>query len=533
MSSPPRIACLAVPLFPLAARLRSEPELAQEAVAILEGNGERARVVAATRLARRAGITAGLTLPQARARLPRLVARGRDASCEQAAQEALLEVAESISPRVEDAGEGRVYLDLTGLEGHYPGDDPELELGRAVIREVEQRAGLPVRVGIASSKLAARLAAARPHSPTRVAAGEEAAFLAPLELSQLTGESQVLAILERWGVRSVGDFARLPADEVASRLGQAGRRLHAIACGRDPQPLMPRQPPPTFREGMELEWPLTNLEPFVFVARAALQRLVARLAGCGLGCARLELSLALEPDGHDERTLTLPAPTREVKTLLTLLSLDLERRPPGAALRAFTLTAHPDRPRHAQLTLFGPTALAPDKLATTLARLFTLLGEGRIGAPRTVDGHRPERFALEPYAPPPPPAEHRPPPPGRGLLSVRVLRPPIPLEVITDAPPPEPAAADQVAEPAAPYDAPPARARPRQVKSLAGDGSARRPRIAGAVRVASGPWTLEEGWWTKEPLAREYWDVELQGGVLYRIFRDRASGDWFADGVYD
>jgi hypothetical protein len=51
--------------------------------------------------------------------------------------------------------------------------------------------------------------------------------------------------------------------------------------------------------------------------------------------------------------------------------------------------------------------------------------------------------------------------------------------------------------------------------------------------VAAGPWTLEEEWWTEEPVGREYWDVELAGGGLYRIFRDRASGEWYADGIYD
>src|SRR6185295_10662014 len=87
------IACFFVPLFPLAARLRSEPELKEEAVAILEGNGNAARVVAATRKARRTGIEPGMSLPQARARVPKLVARGRDPECERAAQQSLLEAA--------------------------------------------------------------------------------------------------------------------------------------------------------------------------------------------------------------------------------------------------------------------------------------------------------------------------------------------------------------------------------------------------------------------------------------------------------
>ncbi len=57
--------------------------------------------------------------------------------------------------------------------------------------------------------------------------------------------------------------------------------------------------------------------------------------------------------------------------------------------------------------------------------------------------------------------------------------------------------------------------------------------IAGAVRAASGPWTLEEGWWSDSRAARAYWDVELEGGGLYRLYRDVKNGDWFADGVYD
>ena len=45
--------------------------------------------------------------------------------------------------------------------------------------------------------------------------------------------------------------------------------------------------------------------------------------------------------------------------------------------------------------------------------------------------------------------------------------------------------------------------------------------IEGAVRVASGPWEVEEGWWTETPARREYWDVEIDGGGVYRIYRDR------------
>jgi len=506
-----RIACLAVPLFPLAARLRAEPELGREAAAVVEGEGPAARVLAATRAARRAGIVPGATLAQARALVPKLAARGRDAECEGAAAAALVEVAERFSPRVEPARPGLVFLDADGLGRRFPGESPERELGRALARAARQE-GLPVRVGVASSKLAAEVAAqgARDGEPEVVAAGSEAEFLAPLPLARLAPEVDLAGTLGRWGLRSIGELAKLPAAEVASRLGETGRALHAIARGHDPRPLAPRQPPRELREGLELEWPLGTLEPFLFLAHAALDRLCRRLDAEGLGCARLGVALTLEPEGFDERTIDLPAPTCEAKTLLRVVQLELETRPPGAAVAGFAFVATPDRPRAAQLSLFGPPALSPDKLATTLARLFSQLGPGRAGSPRAVDGHRPERFALVPFAPPPPPRIAPEPRRPRGLLAVRTLRPPLELEVALDLV-----------------------GRPRAVETPVTEASSGRPALRGAVAVAAGPWKIEEGWWSEEPLEREYWDVEIAAGGLWRLYRDAGSGRWFADGAYD
>jgi hypothetical protein len=97
-------------------------------------------------------------------------------------------------------------------------------------------------------------------------------------------------------------------------------------------------------------------------------------------------------------------------------------------------------------------------------------------------------------------------------MAIRVLRPPLEIEVLTG---------DGDAAP------------PGELRSLSGEGADRRPRLDGRVEVASGPWALEERWWTDEPVDREYWDIELAGGGLFRIFRDNATGRWFADGVYD
>ena len=102
---------------------------------------------------------------------------------------------------------------------------------------------------------------------------------------------------------------------------------------------------------------------------------------------------------------------------------------------------------------------------------------------------------------------------GRGLMAVRVVRPPLEIEVLTEK--------EQAGCP------------PKQLHSVAHTDTDRRMRIDGRVKVASGPWALEERWWTDQPADRDYWDIEMENGGLYRIFRDNRTAAWFADGIYD
>ncbi|MCU1246305.1 MAG: polymerase IV-like protein ImuB, partial [Acidobacteria bacterium] len=197
----------------------------------------------------------------------------------------------------------------------------------------------------------------------------------------------------------------------------------------------------------------------------------------------------------------------------------------------FALTAYPDRPRRAQLSLFGPSALAPEKLATTIARLISILGEHRVGMPVSVDGHLPERFAIQAFEPPAPPDVRRSPKKSHGILALRIFRPPIPVEVtVRDSGDAEHGRLQiesivSLAGPAAPMTAPAGGGRPRVEMGSKGSD------IGGPVRVSSGPWQVEEGWWTETPAAREYWDVELEKGGIYRLFR--GAGSWFIDARYD
>ena len=532
-----RIACLFIPLFPLAARLRAEPELAGEVVVVCEGNGSAARVSGASRPARKSGVRTGMSLAQARGILPSLIARGRDDSCESSAHEALLETATSLSPRIEDAAPDMAFADISGMERLYDSASCEHDMGQGAIVTAESL-DLPIRVGIASNKLAARVAARMPDSPKVVPPGEEARFLAPLPLMHLDLDRRLMDTLRRWGVHTLGDFARLPADRTASRLGPAGASAHRAARGVDASPLEPYHPPPTFHEGMELEWPVVTVEPLLYALRQSLERARKRLDREDLACALLELELGLEPEGAEHRKIRLPAPTRNVDALLALIRLELESKPPRAAVVSFITITHPDRPRRGQLTLFGAPDISPDKLAGSLAHLAARLGPDRVGSPRAVDGYLPERGDCVPFDPPPAPKIRQSPRQGRGLLAIRVLRPPVPLEVITEEnsefgirnselPPTSPGKDNSKLK--TQNSKLPTTVRLISVASESGAT----PRVQGLVRVASGPWSLEDGWWNENPVERDYWDVELSGGGLYRVYRDRTTGDWFADGMYD
>src|SRR5205823_3889673 len=197
---------------------------------------------------------------------------------------------------------GVVFLDVTGMERHFA-DDGSGEWG----------VGSGSKNALENSDSVSHTPHPTPHSPTP-------------ELR-----------LARAALRAC-DAISLPA-----RVGIAASKL--AARGIDPRPLMPRPLPPEFREGMELEWPLVALEPFLFIANAALDRLSKRMEIQGFACKRLEFTLTLDPEGYDARGIDLPAPTRDVKTMLTLMRLDLEKTPPGAPVAGFSFVAHPDRPR--------------------------------------------------------------------------------------------------------------------------------------------------------------------------------------------
>jgi protein ImuB len=528
-------ACIFVPDFPVEALLRAEPDLRAQALAVLEGKAPLQTVFALNQKARRAGVSTGMTKLQVEA-CSDLVLRPCSLLQEAAAHAALLDCAQSFSPRVEDVSCDTVLLDLVGMEPLF-GPLPK------IARDVARRAsalGLEANVAVASNPDTAVLAALGFSGVIVIPEGKEAEQLGNLPLEVLFTEGhdlQTLEVLERWGIRNFHALAALPEIALSERLGQEGIRLQQLARGRNSRSLVPVEPPLVFEEAIELEYPLVLLEPLAFLLARLLDQLCARLGARALATQELNLDLTLEcaPDhvgtgaparpGRAQarqifhRTLRLPVPLLDAKVFLKLLQLDLNAHPPGAPIVKIHLSAEPVRPRAAQSGLFLPPSPEPEKLELTLARIAGIVGENKVGSLQLLDTHRPEAFRMRRFAP---------------QLEEQAARKP---KVSRSDKPVESQKQNEVAVTAMRIFRPPLRAtvtlqegRPAHIACL------KRKEICGEILWAAGPWRTSGDWWEQEGWARDEWDIALQetsGITLYRLVRDLLSGQWRVEGNYD
>jgi len=229
-----------------------------------------------------------------------------------------------------------------------------------------------------------------------------------------------------------------------------------------------------------------------------------------------------------ERILRLPVAMRDSKVFLKLLQLELAAHPPGAPITKVWIAAEPAPPRSAQHGLFLPVTPEAEKLEITLARISGIVGERRAGIARRLDTHRRDGFLMDHFVTGEEPKQKVAPTmsdveePAR--IALRVFRPPWQLQV-------------KLAE-------------GRPVALAAVTKPVRQEELQGTVLWAAGPWRSSGDWWTENakeesankdpacPWDREEWDVALANGnggsvALYCIYRDLASGKWFAEASYD
>ena len=150
----------------------------------------------------------------------------------------LFSVFEQTAPVVEGMSMEEAFLDVRGLERI---SGPPQRIAERLRREVRERVGLPISVGVARTKVLAKMAsgAAKPDGLLVVRPGEEAEFLHPLPVERIWGVGRATAErLHAAGVDTVGDIARTPETSLVAIVGgHAGRRLLAIATNRDLRPV--------------------------------------------------------------------------------------------------------------------------------------------------------------------------------------------------------------------------------------------------------------------------------------------------------
>ena len=282
------------------------------------------------------------------------------------------------------------------------------------------------------------------------------------------------------------------------------------ARGEDEDPFVARPLPLIFAEVVDLDYGVETVEPLLFVVRPLLERLIERLRMRGLVCGDLHLSLRLANRARVERRVAVAAPCLEIKPLLTLLRLHLEAQPPPAPVEGIHLTANAEAVRPTQLDLLRCNGPAPAKLAVTLSKLAALCGDDeRVGTPVVADSHRPDAYAVGAFVI----ADGKARVFGDGgeispRVALRALRPPRRLEVFED------------------------RGRLDFIRPCHENGAAEF-RCQGRVVTSAGPWRIRAEWWKDEPCNRDYYDVQLSDGGIYRLYFDRARGEWFVEGYYD
>jgi protein ImuB len=524
---PARVLALWSPDWPVTAAARAAHVPPDRPAAVVVAN----RVLACSAGARAAGVRRGLRRREAQARCPELAVLARDADRDARLFEPVVAAVEELAPGVEVVRPGLLALPARGPVGYFGG---ELVAAERLVDQVAARTGAECQAGVADGLFGAVLAARR---GLAVEAGCTPAFLAPLDVDELDREpevdrSELVGLLRRLGLRSLGAFGALDAGDVASRFGSDAVLAHRLARGLDPRPPVRRCPPAELTVERELDPPVDRVDAAAFAARGLAERLHEVLAAHGLSCTRLGVgarTVAGEELHRVWRCAEPLTPSGTVDRVRWQLDSWLTRGGSGAVSRLRLVPEETVAAGALQLGLWGEVGEADERAGRALVRVQAMLGPEAVVTAVLGGGRDPaERVRLVPWGDDRAQAGDDP-VPGRGRTAVREPPPPWPGQLPAPSPagvPPEPLPArlcDAAGQPVG-LAAPDLLTAPPHTVAV-DDGP------PGEVRGWAGPWPVRQRWWAPDGAAGSRLQVVRDDGAAFLLLA--RDGRWWVVGVYD
>jgi protein ImuB len=507
------------PDWPVTAASAAARLAPHQPVAVVEAN----RVVACSAPARAEGVRRGMRRRDAQGRCPELVVFPDDPVRDARLFEPVAAAVEELAVGVEIIRPGVVAVPARGPASYFKGEERAAE---RLIDQVADRTGAECQVGIADGLFTAILAARR---GIIVPPDRSPDFLTPLSVRELHRPAEghhradLVDLLRRLGLRTLGAFAELPEKDVSARFGADAVLAHRLARGRQHRPPARRRPPPELNVTEELDPPVERVDAAAFVARTLAERFHAGLAAHGLACTRLGIN-ATTANG-EERTRVWRAaepltPTGIADRLRWQLDGWLSGKDQRPSAGIVTLRLEPVEVVEGatlQLDLWRGEgrAEADERAARAMVHVQGLLGPDAVVTPVLGGGRDPgEEVRLVPWGDERSPRRDPDPPwPGRlpAPSPATVLAKPLPAKVFDEK--------GALVDISARHEL---TGRPCQVSV---DGG--KPR---RVRAWAGPWSTDVRWWT-DPCRRARLQVllEEQTALLLVLSEER----WTVEGIYD
>ena len=275
-------------------------------------------VLAASYEAKAHGIRTAMGGAQARRLCPHAVVVPPRMSAYAEASKEMFRVFEDASPVVEGLSIDEAFLDVRGLE-RLSGTPTEIAV--RLRRDVRERVGLPITVGVARTKFLAKVASgvAKPDGLLVVPPDRELAFLHPLPVERLWGVGPVTAEKLRCrGIRTVGEVAELAEDALVSMLGRAsGRQLHALAHNRDRRRVQVGRRRGSIGSQRALGRGRRSHPEIDTILLGLVDRVTSRMRHAGRVGRTVVLRLRFDDFSRATRSRTLPRPTAETHVILT------------------------------------------------------------------------------------------------------------------------------------------------------------------------------------------------------------------------